>query len=215
MGAMFHSTSILTQESFYLPVLAWLMALTGIVASFFLLRGDRRARVTIGLLALITTALTTTAIVKWLVGKPGPQFPGVSCFLDVFSLLSVAIIFFPNHHSHPPLDQTLLDNQTSKTKALPAFLSWAGLLVGILSTGFVALISYPIITDPHNVGLGFGLWFPFVSMATIFALIFGLPFAIASIIHGRKLVGWMAVVFTLIPLLLVVVYLAAVLLLHK
>jgi hypothetical protein len=99
------------------------------------------------------------------------------------------------------VDQTTLDSlPPSQPVSLAAFSSWSGLIVGILGTGFVADLSYPFFFIHHNIGPGGAIWMGIVTFIAGVTCLLGLPCAIVGIIKGRRLVGWLGVVFTLAPL---------------
>ena len=102
------------------------------------------------------------------------------------------------------LDQTSLDSSPpSRSVSLPAFSSWSGwsgLIVGILGTGFVAFLSYPFFSIHHNIGPGGAMWLGIVLFIAGVTFLLGLPCAIVGIVKGRRLIGWLGVVFTLAPL---------------
>jgi hypothetical protein len=77
---------------------------------------------------------------------------------------------------------------------------WSGLIAGILGTGFVIYFSYPLLYIHHDIGPGGSVWLGVVIFIAGITFLLGLPCAIIGIAKGRRLIGWLGVLFTLAPL---------------
>ena len=107
---------------------------------------------------------------------------------------------YPNDAVVCPVDQTSLDHPLPPlTIPWVAILSWFGLVVGIFGTIRAILLSYPFFFLHHDIANGAVLWFGFICMTAIETFVIGLPCAIVGIAKCRRLVGWLGVVFSIIP----------------
>jgi|GEM_PF-6498297 hypothetical protein len=95
---------------------------------------------------------------------------------------------------------SLIEPKLSLKFPWAAFFAWAGLVIGILGTGYVALISFPFYGFHHQeLGHGVMIWMAFVFMTGFWSFLIGLPCAIVGIIKGRRLIGWLGVLLVLLP----------------
>jgi len=98
------------------------------------------------------------------------------------------------------LDQTSLDNPPpSFSFPWAGFFAWAGLVVGILGTTNAALLSLPFFWLHHDIANGAVLWFAFLCMTGFWTFVLGLPCSIVGIVKRRRVVGWLGVIFAIVP----------------
>ena len=81
-----------SSAQFYVAMLFCLVYLFGVVASIFLFRGARWARIFIGIVALLTMLSCVMQYVSY-----RSLFPAWGFALGIFSLVSVALLFWPKH----------------------------------------------------------------------------------------------------------------------
>jgi peptidoglycan/LPS O-acetylase OafA/YrhL len=75
----------------FLVILVCLLYLAGAVASFFLFRGTRWARKSVGLIAVLTVILAVVQIVVF------RSFSVLGGLITVFALVSAVLLFLPRH----------------------------------------------------------------------------------------------------------------------
>jgi|ERR1035441_9364904 hypothetical protein len=79
------------QPDFFVALLLCLVSLFAVVASIFLIRGAKWARIFIGLFALLILLVSVVQVVQ---GRPFTLLDGIGA---IFALVSVVLLFLPRH----------------------------------------------------------------------------------------------------------------------
>jgi len=107
---------------------------------------------------------------------------------------------YPDDAVECAIDHTSLDHPLPAL-IIPgaAIFAWAGLVVGIIGIIRAVLLSYPFFLLHHDIANGAVLWFGFICITAFETFVIGLPCAIVGIVKGRRLIGWLGVVSSVIP----------------
>jgi hypothetical protein len=81
----------------------------------------------------------------------------------------------------------------------PAFLSSSGLIVGVFSTGFVALSCLQFFFVQDHLGPSMIFWFMSLGWLAVITFLLGFPCAVFGIRKGWRRIGWLGVVFSMAP----------------